>query len=522
MRSNFAIIQVEVKSGETVYDFIERIIKERDMLVHSSIFDYNDFIILGEFNERAIACGKDNTKEDCLKFYNKCIDYKFVFDAYKYLGTDAEQLIRENENVNKTDKQDLALTIIEYKANPNDKPESFCEKLLAFCEVLSKDEDVEEFVILGCFADKAIVCKPGVTFEELMLQYIVNQLAFIDVKRLYMTLGSEVDFVIANMGTILSKDELVKVQEDFVANFAETKKLMKNRLKKKDLDYAKKKSVLDAYELGEVAYLVKDTEKFPKGTKVSVRGKDMLNYVIPVFIVGVGDDMFCVSPSELTKEKPCNPLSSYIDHTLLRPDATEEDITKLCEEAKKYKFASVCVNPIYVCACAELLEDTDVKVCTVISFPFGANPIVDKMSEAMNAIDNGATELDYVINIAKVKEHDWNYILREMTKMAEYQQNGITVKVILETCLLDNEEITKVCQLAAQVGLNFVKTSTGYSKAGANEKVVALMKETVSKYGKFTKVKASGGIRTKEDAEKMIKAGADRIGTSAGVVIASN
>lgn len=212
-------------------------------------------------------------------------------------------------------------------------------------------------------------------------------------------------------------------------------------------------------------------------------------------------------------------IAKMIDHTLLKPTATEQDLVKLCEEAKKYNFASVCVNPFNVPLCWEKLKDTDVKTCTVIGFPLGANSISDKRFEAENACRCGADELDFVINIGMVKEHKWEYIKDELLMMFNLRNAGEKiVKVILETCLLTNEEIIKVCEMASQIGLDFVKTSTGFSTGGATVEVVELMANTVK--GTRTQVKASGGIRTKEDAEKMIAAGASRIGTSNGVAIA--
>lgn len=212
-------------------------------------------------------------------------------------------------------------------------------------------------------------------------------------------------------------------------------------------------------------------------------------------------------------------LASYIDHTLLKPTATDKDIRKLCHEAIENKFAAGCVNPFNVPICWEELRKTGIKVCTVIGFPLGINSISDKVNEANNACRMGANELDFVINIGMVKEHAWDYIKRELFAMYEFQSQGYTVKVILETCLLTNEEIIEVCKLAAKLGINFVKTSTGFSTGGATVETVKLMYDTINKWGKNTQVKASGGIKDRKTALAMINAGATRIGTSAGIAI---
>ncbi len=204
--------------------------------------------------------------------------------------------------------------------------------------------------------------------------------------------------------------------------------------------------------------------------------------------------------------------NKFIDHTNLKQDATKDAITKLCEEAKEYDFASVCVNPGWVSYCADLLKGTDVKVCTVIGFPLGATTTASKVFETKDAIANGAEEVDMVINVGRLKAHDDDYVYEDIKAVVEAAK-GHTSKVIIETCLLTDDEKVRVCELAKKAGATFVKTSTGFSTGGATAKDVALMKKTV---GEACQVKASGGVRTYDDMMAMIDAGATRIGTSAG------
>ena len=201
-----------------------------------------------------------------------------------------------------------------------------------------------------------------------------------------------------------------------------------------------------------------------------------------------------------------------IDHTLLAPDATESQIKKICDEAKEHHFASVCVNPSWVSFCAKELKGTDSKVCTVIGFPLGATSTKSKEEELKQAIADGAEELDMVINIGKLKDHQDEYVENEIHALKQLCGN-LVLKVIIETCLLTDEEKVRVCLLAKKAGADFVKTSTGFSKGGATKEDVALMRKTV---GPEMGVKASGGVRTREDMEDMLKAGATRIGTSHG------
>ena len=210
-----------------------------------------------------------------------------------------------------------------------------------------------------------------------------------------------------------------------------------------------------------------------------------------------------------------NNLASYIDHTLLKPTATKKDILQLCTEAKQYHFASVCVNPCWVKLCAETLKDSGVKICTVIGFPLGANTSEIKAQEAALAIKEGASEVDMVINIGALKEGNIDYVYQDILAVRKASE-GKTLKVIIETSYLTDEEKKTVCRLCAKAGADFVKTSTGFSSAGATVEDVKLMKEASG-----IKVKASGGVRTKEDALKMIEAGASRLGASAGVKIVS-
>src|SRR5512141_2090025 len=210
-------------------------------------------------------------------------------------------------------------------------------------------------------------------------------------------------------------------------------------------------------------------------------------------------------------------LAKMIDHTLLKPDATQQEIAQLCFEAKKYGFASVCVNPTWVSLCAQLLQGSQVKVCTVIGFPLGATSSEAKAFETETAIRQGATEIDMVINIGALKARDLETVAKDIRGVVNVaHSHSIIVKVIIETVLLTDEEKTIACLISKEAGANFVKTSTGFAGGGATVHDVELMRKTV---GPQMGVKASGGVRTFEDAENMIKAGATRIGASAGVKI---
>lgn len=207
--------------------------------------------------------------------------------------------------------------------------------------------------------------------------------------------------------------------------------------------------------------------------------------------------------------------NAMIDHTLLKADATREQIATICEEAKKYVFASVCVNPTWVKYSAELLGGTEVKVCTVIGFPLGASTSAVKAFETKDAIANGAGEIDMVINIGALKNGEFDLVQEDIKAVVD-AANGTLVKVIIETCLLTEEEKVKACELSVEAGADFVKTSTGFSTGGATAEDIALMRQTV---GPDLGVKASGGVRSLEDMQKMIANGATRIGASSGVAI---
>ena len=211
------------------------------------------------------------------------------------------------------------------------------------------------------------------------------------------------------------------------------------------------------------------------------------------------------------------PINQYIDHTLLKPESTQEQIDHLLSEAVEYQFASVCVNPTWVAHCAKTLAGTGVKVCTVVGFPLGANTSSVKAFETKDDIGNGADEIDRVINVGQLKSGQYEVVKADIRAVVEASQDKL-VKVIIETCLLTNDEKVKACQLAVSAGADFVKTSTGFSAAGATVEDIVLMRETV---GPNIGVKAAGGARSYEDAEAFIEAGATRIGTSSGVAIVS-
>ncbi|WP_288624357.1 deoxyribose-phosphate aldolase [uncultured Streptococcus sp.] len=208
-------------------------------------------------------------------------------------------------------------------------------------------------------------------------------------------------------------------------------------------------------------------------------------------------------------------INRYIDHTLLKPESTQTQIDKLIAEAVEHQFASVCVNPTWVSYAAKALKGTEVNVCTVIGFPLGANTSSVKAFEAKDAVAKGADEIDMVINIGRLKSGQYDAVEADIRAVVEASGDKL-VKVIIETCLLTDDEKVKACQLAVTAGADYVKTSTGFSTAGANIADVILMRKTV---GPNIGVKAAGGTRSYADAESFIKAGATRIGTSAGVAI---
>ena len=209
-------------------------------------------------------------------------------------------------------------------------------------------------------------------------------------------------------------------------------------------------------------------------------------------------------------------LAKYIDHTLLKTDAQRADVTKLIEEAKAYHFASVCVSPIWVSYVSEALRGSGVKTCTVIGFPQGATPSAVKAFETKQAIADGADEVDMVIAVGKLKDGDDAYVKADIEAVVRAARGKALTKVIIETCLLTDEEKRRACLLAKEAGADFVKTSTGFAAGGATAADVKLMRESV---GEAMGVKAAGGVRTRADAEAMLAAGATRLGTSSGVKI---
>lgn len=250
----------------------------------------------------------------------------------------------------------------------------------------------------------------------------------------------------------------------------------------------------------------------------------------PRFFLEAQDEAELTRVKEETKEellsiKPCtlcyNPkrgiknmeFNRLIDHTLLAPEASKAQIKKICDEAKQYNFKSVCVNPCWVSFCADQLKGTETGVCTVIGFPLGATSTASKVFEARQALADGADEIDMVINIGMLKDHEDEYVENEI-KALKAEAGKKILKVIIETCLLTDEEKVRACKLAKDAGADFVKTSTGFSKWGAKVEDVALMRKAV---GPEMGVKASGGVRNREDAEAMVKAGATRLGTSHGI-----
>lgn len=209
-------------------------------------------------------------------------------------------------------------------------------------------------------------------------------------------------------------------------------------------------------------------------------------------------------------------IQNYIDHTLLKPEATEEQVKKICDEAKEYGFASVCVNSYYASLVRKELRGTDVKTCVVVGFPLGASVKEVKAFEAKEAIENGAQEIDMVINIGALKSKKYDYVKEDIKAVVDAANKKALVKVIIETCLLTQEEKIKACEISKEAGADFVKTSTGFSTGGATVEDIKLMRKTV---GQDMGVKASGGVRTIEDVKTMINAGASRIGASSSVAI---
>ncbi len=211
-------------------------------------------------------------------------------------------------------------------------------------------------------------------------------------------------------------------------------------------------------------------------------------------------------------------IQQYIDHTILKPQASEEDVIKICTEAKEYGFASVCVNAYYTSLVRTQLQGTKVKTCIVVGFPLGATTKEVKAFEAKQAIENGAEEIDMVVNVGAVKSNKYDVVREDIKAVVDAARGGAIVKVILETCLLTDEEKIKICEIAKEVNADFVKTSTGFSTGGATVHDIKLMRQTV---GEHMGVKASGAVRTTEDAKAVIEAGASRIGASSSIAIVS-
>ncbi|TNJ42969.1 deoxyribose-phosphate aldolase [Tamlana fucoidanivorans] len=212
-----------------------------------------------------------------------------------------------------------------------------------------------------------------------------------------------------------------------------------------------------------------------------------------------------------------SPFNKFIDHTLLKATATKQDIIQLCEEAKQFGFFSVCVNSCYVSLAKANLERSEVKVCAVIGFPLGAMSTVSKVSETIDAIENGAEEIDMVLNVGWLKSKDYQGVLNDIKSVKDIMPNK-TLKVILETCYLEDDDIIKASELAIEAGADFIKTSTGFGTRGASEKDITLMKSAIEG---TTKIKASGGIRDAQTALKYINLGVHRLGTSSGIAIIS-
>jgi len=211
-------------------------------------------------------------------------------------------------------------------------------------------------------------------------------------------------------------------------------------------------------------------------------------------------------------------IAKYIDHTVLKPDTTKDAVIKVCDEAKEYGFFSVCINPYYVSLVSDQLKGSDVKVTSVIGFPLGASISEVKAFETSKAIADGADEIDMVINVAALKNKDFDYVLNDIKAVVEACKGKALLKVIIETCLLTDEEKVKACELSVEAGADYVKTSTGFSTGGATPEDIALMRKVV---GPEIGVKASGGVRSTADAEAVIKVGASRIGASSSIAIAT-
>jgi len=280
----------------------------------------------------------------------------------------------------------------------------------------------------------------------------------------------------------------------------------------RDLDEATIERIIEQITRN-VLILVQEEGKKPSGDGASsVWAHNFVDLVQPV--ISAGADRIA---STLGIAPTDGRLAHMIDHTILKPEATQDEIAQLCYEARKYNFASVCINPTNVKLCAQLLESSGIPVCTVVGFPLGATPTDVKVFEAQKAIRDGASEVDMVINVGALKSRDYELVERDIASIARACHAGDAIlKVIIEAALLTDEEKVVACQLAKVAGADFVKTSTGFGPGGATVDDVALMRRVV---GPTMGVKAAGGIRTYEDAQKMIAAGASRLGASASVKI---
>jgi deoxyribose-phosphate aldolase len=280
----------------------------------------------------------------------------------------------------------------------------------------------------------------------------------------------------------------------------------------KKLDEATLERIIEQITRQVLLLLQEESEAGPDAAVPSISAHNYVERVQPV--VNAGADRIASTLGIMPTD---GSMAHMIDHTLLKPDATQDQIAQLCYEARKYGFASVCINPANVKLCAQLLKDSGVPVCTVVGFPLGATSTETKVFEAQQAVRDGATEVDMVINVGALKSRDYELVERDIASIARVCHAGnAMLKVIIEAVLLTDEEKVTGCQLAMVAGADFVKTSTGFGPGGATLEDVALMRRVV---GPTMGVKAAGGIRTYEDAQKMIAAGASRIGASASVRI---
>jgi deoxyribose-phosphate aldolase len=280
----------------------------------------------------------------------------------------------------------------------------------------------------------------------------------------------------------------------------------------KKLDEATLERIIEQITRQVLLLLQEESEAGPDAAVPSISAHNYVERVQPV--VNAGADRIASTLGIMPTD---GSMAHMIDHTLLKPDATQDQIAQLCYEARKYGFASVCINPANVKLCAQLLKDSGVPVCTVVGFPLGATSTETKVFEAQQAVRDGATEVDMVINVGALKSRDYELVERDIASIARVCHAGnAMLKVIIEAALLTDEEKVTGCQLAMVAGADFVKTSTGFGPGGATLEDVALMRRVV---GPTMGVKAAGGIRTYEDAQKMIAAGASRIGASASVRI---